>query len=183
MRRRRPCTRPSRQRPSSGRAKKVDRRKAAAAAAAPEPAATKTSVDGKLLDTVHGALVGTPLYMSPEQAAGRNDELDERSDIYSLSLLFYELSTLEHPLGAITSLKELVAVLIAKDLDLAVMRLRPRTRLLGRMHVPARSFGQWDRCGVHLAVMKRSQLRSVLAGCTVNPSAFELSRHPRLEAT
>jgi len=102
-----------------GVAKKIDRAKASGK---PElKAETKTSGGGKLLATGHGALVGTPLYMSPEQAAGKNDELDERSDIYALSLLFYEMLTLEHPLGEIKSLQDLLATTIAKDLDLKAL--------------------------------------------------------------
>jgi serine/threonine-protein kinase len=38
-------------------------------------------------------LVGTPNYMSPEQAAGRHDEIDTRSDVYALGTLAYELLT------------------------------------------------------------------------------------------
>jgi Tfp pilus assembly protein PilF len=50
---------------------------------------------GSSLTTQPGRLLGTPLYMAPEQVAG--DEADERSDIYATGLILYELVAGERP--------------------------------------------------------------------------------------
>ncbi len=47
--------------------------------------------------TQDGSVLGTPAYMSPEQAAGKNDEVGGASDQYSLCTLFYELLTGQTP--------------------------------------------------------------------------------------
>src|SRR5262249_43592712 len=51
------------------------------------------SLTDKTLVTGFGAIVGTPEYMSPEQAEINQLDIDTRSDIYSLGVLLYELLT------------------------------------------------------------------------------------------
>src|SRR5262249_510391 len=60
--------------------------------------ATGQRLTDKTLCTGLGALVGTPEYMSPEQAERNNQDIDTRSDIYSLGVLLYELLTGSTPL-------------------------------------------------------------------------------------
>jgi WD40 repeat protein/predicted Ser/Thr protein kinase len=46
-----------------------------------------------------GELIGTPMYMSPEQAELRADQVDARTDVYTLGVMLYELAANELPYG------------------------------------------------------------------------------------
>jgi len=64
--------------------------------------------------TMTGDLLGTPAYMSPEQAMAKRMDLDHRTDIYSLGATLYEVLTLRRPFDG-KSLQEVCSQIITKD--------------------------------------------------------------------
>jgi serine/threonine protein kinase len=65
-----------------------------ASQSAPVP---KNAIPGAAI-TQDGAIVGTPGYLSPEQAAGATDKIDHRSDIYGLGAVLYHILTGHSPI-------------------------------------------------------------------------------------
>jgi WD40 repeat protein/serine/threonine protein kinase len=88
----------------------------------------------KTLVTSFGTVIGTPEYMSPEQAQLDNLDIDTRSDIYSLGVLLYELLTGTTPLHRKrfrqASILELLRVVREEEPP------RPSTRLLTTAELP-----------------------------------------------
>ncbi len=72
--------------------------------------------------TEEGHIVGTVAYMSPEQAQGK--PVDERSDIFSLGVLLYELATGERPFKGDTTVSVLSSIL--KDTPADLTEINPR---------------------------------------------------------
>jgi serine/threonine protein kinase len=60
--------------------------------------ATQARLTEKTVFTQYGQFIGTPAYMSPEQAEMSGLDVDTRSDIYSLGVLLYELLTGSTPI-------------------------------------------------------------------------------------
>jgi len=71
--------------------------------------------------TGEGRILGTVAYMSPEQAEGK--PLDQRSDVFSLGILLYEMATGQRPFKGDTSVSVISAIL--KDTPGSVTDLRP----------------------------------------------------------
>jgi len=66
-----------------------------------------------------GIYIGTPAYMSPEQAAGkRGDDLDGRADLYSLGVVLYQMLTGDLPLNADSEMQLMMAHLATEPVPI-----------------------------------------------------------------
>ena len=71
--------------------------------------------------TGDGRIVGTVAYMSPEQAEGK--PIDQRSDVFSLGIMLYEMATGARPFGGETPMSTLSAII--KDTPKSLIEARP----------------------------------------------------------
>ena len=91
-------------------------------------ASPATTERARLFTTRHGSLIGTPAYMSPEQARGDLNAIDERSDIYSACVLFHELLTLHHYMDGRETLADMLRSIIADDVSIVNFARDPSQR-------------------------------------------------------
>jgi DNA-binding response OmpR family regulator len=93
------------------------------------------SVDGNTVSTHTGVLLGSPYYMSPEQALG--EPLDARSDFYSLGIICYEMLTGQKPYTGGTAM-EVLQQHVSSPLPVLPDDLRRYQPFLARLLAKAR---------------------------------------------
>ena len=86
-------------------------------------------IAGDSKHTATGQILGTPSYMPPEQAAGDNENVDRRSDVYALGGLLYAMLTGRPPFRADTSIATVMQVINDEPVPPRRPKLRYRSRL------------------------------------------------------
>jgi len=103
---------------------------------------------GSSFATLTGEILGTPAYMSPEQFEGDGRDIDVRSDVYSMSVLLFELLTGRLPIEA-------------RDQTPAAALMLLRSRVRGETPMPSSKVRAIDEESRHLARKRDTNPRSL----------------------
>jgi tetratricopeptide (TPR) repeat protein len=144
--------------------------------------ATQQRLTEKTIFTNFGTMIGTPAYMSPEQAEPGREDVDTRSDLYSLGVLLYELLTGTTPFPEerlrSAGLGEMLRILREEEPERPSTRLtkQPARRAVGTpAAVPTRpSALDADLDWIVMKCLEKDRRRRYE---TVNGLAADLQRH------
>jgi serine/threonine protein kinase len=148
--------------------------------------ATEARLTDRLLFTAYAQLIGTPAYMSPEQADVNSVDTDTRSDIYSLGVLLYELLTGVTPFDAKqlleSGLDEMRRILREKEparpsVRLASLLNAELIRTAGDRQVEGHRYATLLRGDLDWIVMKALEKDRSRRYETANGLALDIQRH------
>ena len=148
--------------------------------------ATQQRLTEKTLFTQFQQFIGTPAYMSPEQASLSGLDIDTRSDIYSLGVLLYELLTSRTPFDAPSLLsagyEEMRRILREEEppkpsTRLSTLRDEERTTVARARHTDPKNLRGLIRGDLDWIVMKALEKDRTRRYETANGLAADLQRH------
>jgi serine/threonine-protein kinase len=147
-----------------GIAKPIDHPRDLAALAEGTLVAPDASPRSRLHTTRIGSLIGTPAYMSPEQASGGTAKVDARSDLYSAMVLFHELLGLEHYLAGKETLEVMLDAIRSEEFSAFKLFDMPRRPPAELLHLMARGLQKDPARRFQSATDLISALQAILEG-------------------
>ncbi len=152
--------------------------------------ATEQKLTDKTLFTAFEQVIGTPAYMSPEQAEMSGLDIDTRSDIYSLGVLLYELLTGKTPFDAkeliLAGLEGMRRMIREKEpvrpsTKISTLRAEEQTTVARRRHVEAPKLIHLVRGDLDWIVMKCLEKDRTRRYPTADGLALDIDRHLKNE--